>query len=267
MTENPKLDAWIAALGERLHERNGQMMFRPSSAEEWAGFVGSVIDGTFTRPMPPFPFAEPADDIADDIAQEVHLLSRDYGDPDDADCMSPEEFKAFWLRLFAEHAARAYRKGWEAAGGLSAEESKALREILERPPQPLPVALRESLDALDKMESCGVPHPAITALAGRLDTAQQHAAVLTDLATKVLDAIEPARIGGASSWESLLGHGARLKAALEGGAAALKIVRERYLREAAEICRRGAWAGTPGTSFRLDCAEEILAAIDEEPST
>lgn len=44
---------------------------------------------------------------------------------------------------------------------------------------------------------------------------------------------------------------------------ALKNRRRAALKEAAEVCRGGTWTGGPGSSFRLDCAEEIDALADE----
>jgi hypothetical protein len=42
-------------------------------------------------------------------------------------------------------------------------------------------------------------------------------------------------------------------------------VRREALQDAAAICRRGAWAGKEGTSWRLDCAEEIEELADAPP--
>jgi hypothetical protein len=44
----------------------------------------------------------------------------------------------------------------------------------------------------------------------------------------------------------------------------IKQARAKALREASAQCRKGTSTGSPGWSFRTDCAEEIDALIDEE---
>jgi len=48
-------DEWLLALAERLNERDGQLMFRPRNAEQWAGVLHSIMEGQYTESMPPFP--------------------------------------------------------------------------------------------------------------------------------------------------------------------------------------------------------------------
>lgn len=171
---DPRLDAWVAALGARLHERNGQLRFRPSTADEWAGFIGSVIDGMFTEPMPPFPFAEVIPPETDEVTKARAAIAHEDSLGDIGCVDRPAD---------ALHAAKTFRDAYNA---LLVDYVKMVREK-------------------------GVP-------------------------PSVLEAAE-------------------------------KTLREKHLREAAEICRRTCWTGAAGTSWRLDCAEEILAAIDEEPPT
>lgn len=99
-------------------------------------------------------------------------------------------------------------------------------------------------DALTAAKRCAAERDAAVTRAERAEAAL---VVLRELGAKLSAAVEPARIGGASSWESLLGCDARFRAALAATPEALVAKYEETLLRVASAARENTMAAYPGS--------------------